>query len=141
MKKIFLFLLLSVFMLGDIDIVPDDPSGKSMFYSGLIILTPSYASAYSSKESGDNSKESSALKEKETQEETYAYYEKLAENKFVNAEEVFTEYGLKKLDMENMDIVELTETKVGILITDKKRNLALIPSKPEYNNLSYRETR
>ena len=66
MKKILLFLLLSAFMLGDIDIVPDDSLGKSMFYTVLVSLTPSIVSDQSSKES---SKESSPIKEKETAEE------------------------------------------------------------------------
>ena len=138
MKKILLFILLSIFALGDIDIVPNDPSGKSMFYTSLVILLPSYASGHFSTES---SKESNPIKEKETAEETYVYYKKMAENKSVKAEEVFTEAGLGKLGLQNEEIVELSEIKVGILITDGTRTLALIPSKSEYNELTYRTLR
>ena len=65
----------------------------------------------------------------------------MAENKSVKAEEVFTEAGLGKLGLQNEEIVELSEIKVGILITDGTRNLALIPSKSEYNELTYRTLR
>ena len=138
MKKILLFLLLSAFMLGDIDIVPDDSLGKSMFYTVLVSLTPSIVSDQSSKVS---SKESSPIKEKETAEETYDYYKKLAENKIVRAGEVFTEAGLEKLELKNEKIVELSETNVGILVMDGTRNLALITSKSEYDDLIYRALR
>ena len=138
MKKILLFLLLSIFALGDIDIVPDDSLGKSIFYTVLVSLTPSIVSDQSSKES---SKESSPIKEKETAEETYDYYKKLAENKIVRAGEVFTEAGLEKLELKNEKIVELSETNVGILVMDGTRNLALITSKSEYDDLIYRALR
>ena len=138
MNKILLFLLLSIFTLGDIDIVPDDPSGKSMFYTSLAILLPSYASGHFSNES---SKESNPIKEKETAEETYVHYKKMAENRVVKAGEVFTDVGLEKLGLKNEEMVELSEIKVGILIADGTRNLALIPSKSEYNELTYRTVR
>ena len=138
LKKILLFLLLSVFVLGDIDIVPKDPSGKSIFYTVLVSLTPSILSDQLSKES---SRESKPLKEKETVEETYAYYKKLMENPIVKAEEVFTEVGLEELKLKNEEIIELSETKIGILVTDRTRNLTLIPSKSEYNDLVYRTVR
>ena len=83
----------------------------------------------------------SPIKEKETAEETYDYYKKLAENKIVRAEEVFTEVGLEKLELKNEKIVELSETNVGILVMDGTRNLALITSKSEYDDLIYRALR
>lgn len=138
MKKILLFLLLSIFTLGDINIVPDDSSGKSIFYTVLVSLTPSILSDQLSKES---SKESSPIKEKETKEETYAYYKKLTESQIVKADEVFTEVGLEKLELKNDEIIELSETKVGILVTNEARSLALISSKSEYDDLIYRALR
>ncbi len=135
MKKIVLFLFLGVFIFGDIDIVPKDPSGASSFYSGLVILAPSYASGYWSEGSSKASEESSGIKEKETPELTYEYYETLLEKRFVEAKEIFTDLGLDKLELLEADLVELTEIKVGILVTDKKRNLALIPTKEIYYDL------
>ena len=48
---------------------------------------------------------------------------------------MFTDIGLNKLKLLDADLVELTETKVGILVTDKKRNLALIPQKEIHYDL------
>lgn len=141
MKKILLFIVLNVFLLGDIDIVPKDPSGASSFYTGLVLITPSYASAAVSKGSVESSKESSGIKEKETVDLTYEHYEALSEKKFVEANDVFTELGLEKLELAETDLVELTEIKVGILVTNEKKNLALIPSKEIYNNLVDRTVR
>ena len=141
MKKLLLFLALGIFIFGDIDIVPKDPSGASSFYSALVVLTPSYASKYWSEGSSKASGESSGIKEKETAFDTYEHYKKLAETKAVNAEEVFTESGLEKLGLLKNDIVELQEINVGILVTDNEKNLALIPSKLEYYELLVREIR
>ena len=135
MRKSLLFLLLGAFIFGDIDIVPKDPSGASSFYSGLVVLAPSYASGYWSEGSSKASEESSGIKEKETPELTYKYYETLLEKRFVRANEVFTDIGLDKLKLMETDLVELAETKVGILVTDKKRNLALIPQKEIHYDL------
>ena len=141
MKKFLLFLMFGIFAFGDIDIVPKDSSGASSFYSGLVILAPSYASGYWSEGSSKTSKESSGLKEKETSELTYEYYETLLEKRSVEAKEIFTDLGLKKLELSEEDLVELTEIKVGILITNKKKNLALIPAKGIYYNLADRTIR
>ena len=135
MKKILLFLVLGVFVLGDIDIVPKDPSAASVFYSALAVMMPSYASKNWSEGSSEASEESSGIKEKETASDTYEYYKKMAEKKVVNAGEVFTENGLNKLGLLKDDIVELQEINIGILVTNDKKNLALIPSKSEYYKL------
>ena len=141
MRKFLLFFIFSFLIFGDIDIVPKDPSGASSFYSLLVVLAPSYASGYWSDGSSKASEESSGVKEKETPELTYEYYETLLEKKFAEAREVFTDLGLEKLGLAEVDLIELTETKVGILITNKKSNLALIPSTEIYYNLADRVVR
>ena len=141
MKKALLFLVLGIFALGDIDIVPKNPSAASSFYSGLAVLMPSYASKNWSEGSSKASEESSGIKEKETASDTYEYYKEMAEKKVVSAGAVFTEEGLNKVGLLKDDIVELQEINIGILVTNGEKNLALIPSKSEYYELADRVVR
>ncbi|MBP9478715.1 MAG: hypothetical protein KBF12_08850 [Sebaldella sp.] len=140
MKKVYLFLVLALSSLSvsDINIVPDDSFGKSIFYSGLVIAAPIYLSAHTSQEVSS----SKNYDENRTVEETYKYFKNLAQKgEKVRADEVFSTLGLENVGLKNEDMVELTEINVGMLVSNKYKSLALIPSNAKYEDLMGKKIR
>ena len=51
------------------------------------------------------------------------------------AKDVFSKDLIEKFGLNENDRMELSETKVGIIISDKNKALAFIPAKQEYADL------
>ena len=122
MKKISLFLcmMFSVISMSDfIDIGADDSSVMSLYTSIYVMISPSVFSQESSRGSQNGNDR--------TVEENYNYYKGLIDKENLTAKEIFSNEGLEQLKVSADDKVELTDTKIGLLVTNKSKTLALIP--------------
>ncbi len=130
MKKICLILavIMSFVSVSDfIAIGGNDSSTMSLFYSFTIITFPSAVSMESSEASDRN--------KIKTVEENYEYHKKLMDAENLMAKDVFSKDLIEKFGLNENDRMELSETKVGIIISDKNKALAFIPAKQEYADL------
>ena len=131
MKKvrvIILCLLFSIVAMSDfIDIGQDDSSVMSLYTSIYVVTSPSVFSRDSSAESKGN--------RAKTVEENYEYYKKLAHKKNLTAKEVFSDEGLEQVKLKAEERITLEDTKIGLIVANKKKALALIPSKEKYTNI------
>ena len=130
MKKICLILavIMSFVSVSDfIAIGGNDSSTMSLFYSFTIITSPSAVSMELSEASDRN--------KIKTVEENYEYHKKLMNAENIMAKDVFSKDLIEKFGLNENDRMELSETKVGIIISDKNKALAFIPAKQEYADL------
>ncbi|MBP9478982.1 MAG: hypothetical protein KBF12_10210 [Sebaldella sp.] len=136
MKKISLFLcmMFSVISMSDfIDIGADDSSVMSLYTSIYVMISPSVFSQESSRGSQNGNDR--------TVEENYNYYKGLIDKENLTAKEIFSNEGLEQLKVSADDKVELTDTKIGLLVTNKSKTLALIPVEDKYVNVINSEER
>ncbi len=130
MKKICLILavIMSFVSVSDfIAIGGNDSSTMSLFYSFTIITSPSAVSMELSEASDRN--------KIKTVEENYEYHKRLMDAENIMAKDVFSKDLIEKFGLNENDRMELSETKVGIIISDKNKALAFIPAKQEYADL------
>ena len=136
MKKISLFLcmMFSVISMSDfIDIGADDSSVMSLYTSIYVMISPSVFSQESPRGSQNGNDR--------TVEENYNYYKGLIDKENLTAKEIFSNEGLEQLKVSADDKVELTDTKIGLLVTNKSKTLALIPVEDKYVNVINSEER
>lgn len=129
MKKVCLILgvMLSLVSVSNFIMGGDDSSGKSLFTSIYIMFLPLEVSAGSSDESGRN--------RVKTVEENYEYHKKIMEAGNLTAKDIFSEELIKKFGLNENDKIDLSEIKLGIIVSDKTKVLAFIPAKQEYAEL------
>ena len=130
MKKICLILAVIMSFVSVCDFIAiggNDSSTMSLFYSFTIITFPSAVSMESSEASDRN--------KIKTVEENYEYHKKLMDTENLMAKDVFSKDLIEKFGLNENDRMELSETKVGIIISDKNKALAFIPAKQEYADL------
>ena len=131
MKKvsvIILCILFSVIAMSDfINIGQNDSSVMSLYTSIYVVTSPSVFSRDSSAESkGKGTK---------TVEENYEYYKKLANKKNLTAKEVFSDEGLEQVKLKAEERVTLDDTKMGLIVANQTKIVALIPSSEKYENI------
>ena len=121
-------ILFSVVTMSDfIDIGQDDSSVMSLYTSIYVVTSPSVFSRDSSAESkGKGTK---------TVEENYEYYKKLANKKNLTAKEVFSDEGLEQVKLKAEERVTLDDTKMGLIVANQTKIVALIPSSEKYENI------
>ena len=130
MKKICLILAVIMSFVSVSDFIAlggNDSSTMSLFYSFTIITSPSAVSMELSEASDRN--------KIKTVEENYEYHKRLMDAENIMAKDVFSKDLIEKFGLNENDRMELSETKVGIIISDKNKALAFIPAKQEYADL------
>ena len=121
-------ILFSVVTMSDfIDIGQDDSSVMSLYTSIYVVTSPSVFSRDSSAESKGN--------RAKTVEENYEYYKKLANKKNLTAKEVFSDEGLEQVKLKAEERVTLDDTKMGLIVANQTKIVALIPSSGKYANI------
>mgnify|MGYP003410406961 CR=1 FL=1 len=126
-KRYFAFMMIFFTISMSRDNVIGDSLMSSVFASIYVITSPLLVSIGASEESENQNTD--------IVEETYAYFKKMVGDEKLVVKDVFSEEESKKLGLNLNEKVLLSDTKMGIIVSNDKKVLAFIPSNDKYTNI------